>query len=162
MALYLLALPPSRSLGEEPSGRSFRVSGHLLKNMVSRAGEIAVEKLEKRECRMVLSDLRDDGGHLLSERLEAREVSAAEFFLQLTFIDGTAWSRCGDGSAAAGTNPGGAIVAVCPPAFGRILAKNPGLAADLLIHEMLHALGLGENPPTSEEITVQVVKRCGV
>ena len=29
-----------------------------------------------------------------------------------------------------------------------------------LIHEALHTLGLGENPPTSREITSRVVSRC--
>jgi len=41
-------------------------------------------------------------------------------------------------------------------------AADPGFATNVVIHEMLHALGLGENPPTSEEITRQVVKRCGL
>lgn len=31
----------------------------------------------------------------------------------------------------------------------------------VIIHEMLHSLGLGENPPTSDEITKRVVQRCG-
>jgi hypothetical protein len=31
----------------------------------------------------------------------------------------------------------------------------------LLIHEFLHTLGLGENPPTSDAITQRVAVRCG-
>ncbi len=31
----------------------------------------------------------------------------------------------------------------------------------MVIHEMLHTLGLGENPPTSIEITQRVKGRCG-
>jgi hypothetical protein len=31
----------------------------------------------------------------------------------------------------------------------------------MVIHEMLHSLGLGENPPSSREITKQVTARCG-
>jgi hypothetical protein len=30
----------------------------------------------------------------------------------------------------------------------------------LIIHEMLHTLGLGENPPSSREITQRVTERC--
>ena len=30
-----------------------------------------------------------------------------------------------------------------------------------MIHEFLHTLGLGENPPTSQEITERVSNRCG-
>ena len=31
----------------------------------------------------------------------------------------------------------------------------------VIIHETLHSLGLGENPPTSDEITWRVFSRCG-
>jgi hypothetical protein len=30
----------------------------------------------------------------------------------------------------------------------------------VIIHEMLHSLGLGENPPSSKEITLRVMQRC--
>jgi len=30
----------------------------------------------------------------------------------------------------------------------------------MVIHEVLHTLGLGENPPTSTEITLRVEGRC--
>jgi hypothetical protein len=50
---------------------------------------------------------------------------------------------------------------VCKETFARVDAADPGFTANVVIHEMLDALGLGENPPTSEEITRQVVKRCG-
>jgi hypothetical protein len=33
-------------------------------------------------------------------------------------------------------------------------------AEAILIHEILHTLGLGENPPSSAEITRQVWRRC--
>ena len=31
----------------------------------------------------------------------------------------------------------------------------------MIIHEILHSLGLSENPPSSDEITKQVLMRCG-
>ncbi|MGH9253012.1 MAG: hypothetical protein ACRD3C_00415 [Vicinamibacterales bacterium] len=44
-----------------------------------------------------------------------------------------------------------------------ILDGRPRLsgARGLVIHEFLHALGLGENPPTSDEITERVTAKCG-
>jgi hypothetical protein len=33
-------------------------------------------------------------------------------------------------------------------------------AATIVIHESLHALGLGENPPSSRDITNRVERRC--
>jgi hypothetical protein len=69
--------------------------------------------------------------------------------------------RCAGGDVAAGASPGSPYIAVCKETFARVQADDPGLAANVVIHEMLHALGLGEDPPTSEEITRQVVRRCG-
>ena len=35
------------------------------------------------------------------------------------------------------------------------------LARAVIIHEALHSLGLGENPPSSQAITARVLNRCG-
>jgi hypothetical protein len=40
--------------------------------------------------------------------------------------------------------------------FKRVAVAEPDYAAVLLIHEELHALGLGQNPPTSADITDRV------
>jgi hypothetical protein len=40
------------------------------------------------------------------------------------------------------------------------LFARRALAEALLIHEILHTLGLGENPPTSADITKRVAARC--
>jgi hypothetical protein len=37
---------------------------------------------------------------------------------------------------------------------------DPAGVEMIVIHELLHVLGLGENPPTSEAITARVVARC--
>jgi hypothetical protein len=41
-----------------------------------------------------------------------------------------------------------------------IARSRPYEAEVCLIHDMLHTLGLGENPPTSSEITQRVKRRC--
>ena len=43
-------------------------------------------------------------------------------------------------------------VFVCP-SFAAVSVNDPLLAESLVIHEILHTLGLGENPPTPLEIT---------
>jgi len=37
---------------------------------------------------------------------------------------------------------------------------DPWTAENMVIHEMLHTLGLEENPPSSREITRRVNDRC--
>ena len=44
--------------------------------------------------------------------------------------------------------------------FPATQVREPAMAESLLIHEMLHTLGLGENPPSSLEITRRVSDRC--
>ena len=50
-------------------------------------------------------------------------------------------------------------VFVCP-SFRKHAERDPWAAENWIIHEMLHTLGLGENPPSSREITQRVTERC--
>lgn len=40
------------------------------------------------------------------------------------------------------------------------MTESSSHAEAIVIHEMLHSLGLGENPPTSDYITSRVMERC--
>jgi hypothetical protein len=154
-------LPAPSALAE--SARTFlvRPAGGPLERNVSGAARNAMTKLGRPQCLAVLSDFRDGRGRLLGENLESLRMTAPEFFARLTFVDGSKVALCGRPEAAAGTNPGQSVIAVCAATFAVVSRKEPGIAANVLIHEMLHALGLGEDPPTSEEITRQVGRRCG-
>jgi hypothetical protein len=68
---------------------------------------------------------------------------------------------CQNPSILAATEPGSRVIRVCPRRFRERQLQSPGFAAALIIHEELHSLGLGENPPDSKEITQQVIARCG-
>lgn len=161
-SLPLLMLPATSVLAE--SGRTFlvRPSGGPLESYVSGAARNAVTKLERPQCLAVLSDFRDGQGHLLKENLESLRMTAPEFFVSLTFVDGSHLAFCNRPDVAAGTNPGQRVIAVCATTFARVRHDDPGLAANLLIHEMFHALGLdADDSRTSKEISRQVGKRCG-
>jgi hypothetical protein len=54
---------------------------------------------------------------------------------------------------------GGRIVRACP-ALGWLASTERDRAEAVVIHEVLHTLGLQENPPTSEQITAAVERRC--
>ena len=151
----LLGAPPA--IGA-PAGGADRMPTRTL---VSVASVRAAAKLRRPECREVLSDFRDASGRRLSEILEERRTSANAFLASLIFVDGRGVARCAGGGVAAGANPGTIFIGVCKDTFARVQAADPGLAANIVIHEMLHALGLGEDPPTSGEINRQVAKRCG-
>ena len=58
------------------------------------------------------------------------------------------------------TRPGSRVVFVCTTRFTDLVERNPAEAEAIVIHEMLHTLGLGENPPASDAITEAVAVAC--
>ena len=78
----------------------------------------------------------------------------------LLFLDGASHPHCRRGTVAAFTAPGWRVVYVCPATFQRHLKGRPEEAETVIIHEVLHTLGLGENPPAPRDIEVKVHARC--
>ena len=65
------------------------------------------------------------------------------------------------GKTLAFTQTGSLVVRVCGRQFSNRFVQNRTTTEIILIHEFLHVLGLGENPPTREAITERVAARCG-
>jgi hypothetical protein len=134
---------------------------------VERAKVGAVQRLRDPECMKLLTDFRDKEDRTLDRRLETWGMSAADYLQMIPFVDGFARPICQRSSVELVTTAGLAVVCVCPAGagalnsrFAKVQAENPSLAEFMIIHEMLHTLGLGENPPSSFEITEQVMRRC--
>ena len=58
------------------------------------------------------------------------------------------------------TSRGSRVIYLCGRDFMRTAQRTPEDGRAVVIHEMLHSLGLGENPPSSREITRRVRERC--
>lgn len=134
---------------------------------VERAKSGASRKLHDPECLKLLTDFRDREGRTLDWRLETWGMSAAEYVQTIPFVDGSSRPLCQRRSVELLTTAGLAAVYVCPAGaealnsrFAKVQFENPSLSESMIIHEMLHTLGLGENPPSSFEITEQVMRRC--
>jgi hypothetical protein len=121
----------------------------------------AKAKLASASCLQVFSDFRDASGRTAQENLDRLGRSASAHLESILFYNGHGYSRCDDSNTIASTSPGSQVVYICSPQFLEKRHSDSGLAADLLIHEELHSLGLGENPPASKEITARVIARCG-
>jgi hypothetical protein len=131
---------------------------------VEQAIHRAARRLAGPRCAQVLSDFRDGSGRLLSERLAVFGVTPAAYVMNwIWFIDGRDQPLCDPGyGRAAFTQAGSRVIFICPRTF--VEPHLPGItlwSEMVIIHEALHALGLGEDPPTSEQITRQVLARCG-
>ena len=129
---------------------------------VRRALLSARHRLAGESCRRVLSDFDS----VLERRslgavLESRGGTAEGHLDTLVFKDGSGHPRCARPEILAFTSVGSDTVFVCARSFVRVAQREPALAEMVLIHEALHTLGLGENPPTSGEITARIEERCG-
>ena len=121
----------------------------------------AMRRLSWRECQQVFEDFGDRAGDALTMNLEAIAQSPADVLAGLYFVEGDDTTQCRTNQAVvAFAKPGSRVIHVCGHRFLQFAVKTNG-GEILLIHELLHALGLGENPPTSSRITNAVMKRCG-
>ena len=159
------AIVPSRqaiAADTAPEAAPFRVrvSHNEVAQAVKRALAGADRLLGEPACQQVLTDFRDATARTLQEVLDVNEVSARAYLRWIVFSDGRGLKACRNGTLAV-TEPGSRVVFVCPTAFAEAASAHPEEAEAALIHEMLHTLGLGENPPRSRDITARVQARCG-
>jgi hypothetical protein len=94
------------------------------------------------------------------DALEELRAPADEYLQGLLFYSGSATKACKTPRVLAFTTPGSRIVFVCQKQFRKAYRRDPSQAEFTIIHEMLHSLGLGENPPTPAHITSRVVEHC--
>lgn len=120
----------------------------------------AARRLTDERCQGVLADFRDGAGRRLDENLAAIGQSMPGYLGLVLFYDGSRTEACENERVMAWTHPGARAVHVCA-SFFRWQRAEPGYAANIVIHEALHTLGLGERPPTPAAITDRVAERCG-
>lgn len=144
----------------EPRADAVRIPNAAHALGVRRALTRASRTLTKPECQRIYQEFNDAAGRPLQEGLDAVAKSGQAYLASLLFYDGSAQPGCRSQHTFAVTQPGSRVVSVCTTQFTELMGRKPRLAASVLIHEQLHALGLGENPPTSAEITARVTMRC--
>jgi hypothetical protein len=118
--------------------------------------QVALETLNQPGCSAIYEEFRLPDGCTPRCELDRRRIGPQELLKTLVFADGSGDRVCSNGRALLTTTPGSLLIHVCP-GFARLQSR---LRASLIIHESLHALGLGENPPSSKEITNRVEHRC--
>jgi len=167
LAVFPLALLLANWSGPTLAAQVNLEKWHLIRipdPMARRAAVDALETASARfadaDCRKILTDFEDGNGHSLADQLSSLDVDVQRYLTMVTFIDDSRHRTCASGVLAI-TAPGSRVVRVCAAELSRINAQKPEYVVASLIHEILHTLGLGENPPSSSEITARVVARCG-
>lgn len=158
------AAGPAGSGAEQAAVFSVRMADAEAARTVRRAVAGAHERLGRERCMEIFEAFRDPSGRTLDQNLAALGTSGQEFLERVLFYDGSALPVCRRNPARevyAVTERSGRAVRVCASQFEALQRKSPVLGEVVVIHEMLHALGLGEAPPSSDEITWQVMESCG-
>jgi hypothetical protein len=165
---HRLAVPLARLAMLAASGPRFAGAGQyaihidheITAGTVRRVLDGARERLAEPRCQQVLDDFADGEGRPLRARLEETGRTPQDYLGLVVFYDGRKHPRCGQKGILAVAQPGSRVVWVCPDELYTTAGRDPVWAEAALIHEALHTLGLNENPPSSREITSQVIRRC--
>lgn len=160
-ALFFLALRAATPAQSAEPVSILGVKNGLLQKAATGAVTLALEKLAEPGCQRVLSDFRDRSGSVLQANLDALGYTPTHFLEILRFANGDRIDACQSRRVLAATAPGSHVIYLCGAQFFERQRVSPEFSAALVIHEMLHSLGLGENPPSSNDITMRVLDRCG-
>lgn len=132
-----------------------------LGNGIQESLDEAARRLSDSRCQQILTDFSDGSGRRLDENLRAIGQTLPSYLGFVLFYDGSSTERCESERVLAWTSPGSRAVHVCWSQFSYWQRANPGYTANIVIHETLHTLGLGESPPAPGAITERVIARCG-
>ena len=151
----------AQSRQDSQSSARIRLQGKA-QMVVEDAVNGARRRLATATCKLVLQDFRDGSARPLDARLDILDQTVAEYLAGVYFVDGDDSVQCRlNDATAAFTEPGSRVIHVCARKFATQFARRTAGGEILVIHELLHSLGLGEDPPTSAQITKQVWLRCG-
>ncbi len=148
----------ARAEGAETFVPNARLRQTRDRSLLAEAIRGAARRLADPRCQELLGELQDRRRQPLRAVLDAQSLSASEFLGRLFFFDGTE-SGC-RGRRLAYTEPGSHVVFVCGSEFSGMYQQNVSRAEVAIVHETLHCLGLGENPPTWQEINDRVEAAC--
>ena len=150
--LFLFAFSPTPARGEaERAG-------------LSPAARFAIRRahqaLEDPNCQQIFRDFRDSSGRVLQERLDSLGWNGQQYLQWMLFYESSDRRTCESPRTLAMTVPGARVVYVCDSKFSSLIRREPSALWVAILHEQLHSLGLGENPPTPQEISRIVAQRC--
>jgi hypothetical protein len=170
IGVVLLSLGPGLAWAEAghapPEGEKAVFHVHMGRSqdgfVVGQAVRGAYRRLADSRCQAVFSDFIEPSGRRLQNLLDEQGQTGQGFLSLLMFYDGAHVPYCRIPGILAFTQPGSRVIYVCSAWFRQAFELNPAKVEAVIIHEALHSLGLGENPPRSQDITSQVMARCGL
>lgn len=127
---------------------------------VAAAVEEAAERLGTRPCALLLTDYTDRWtGLTLAEGLALSGRTVSEHVRSLRFQGSRTLRPRGGRRVFALTVPATPVVTLCREDLLLVQGRHTFVTA-VVIHEVLHTLGLRDDVPSSVAITEQVLRRC--
>jgi len=116
--------------------------------------------LARPKCQLLFSEFKDQRGRPLTAKLSELETDPERYLHLVRFVDGADSATCKRHGVLAFTAPGSRVIYLCGRDFERAWRRDPREVQATIIHEVLHSLGLGENPPSARHITYRVQELC--
>jgi len=158
----VLTSTPQTLLSNPPPERwpKVRIDDPVTRDATRRALDDVARWLGASRCAPLFSEFQDADGQPLAARLRQLQSAPADYLRLVYFHDGESNAACQREGTLAFTQVGSRVVFVCGRNFARAWKREPREIVATVIHELLHSLGLGENPPTPGEITYRVQQLC--
>jgi hypothetical protein len=131
------------------------VASRIIRTALSRASTL----LGHEACASIATSFTDQAGRPLSQRLQELGLGFQKYLTFVLFVDDTRSTRCSTGVIAHAV-PGSRVVRVCTEELKRTWQQDPSWTVATIVHEILHTLGLGENPPAPSVITNRILRQC--
>ena len=151
---------PNRLSTNESRWSRIYIRDAYVRDAVVRSLDGAAEWLKVAKCQSLLSEFADQHGRPLKERLAELNVALPGYLAILVFEDGETRPQCEPPGILAFTGASSRVIRVCGRAFVRASQRDPPEGSATIIHEALHSLGLGENPPEPRYIGYRVKQLC--
>jgi hypothetical protein len=155
-----LSVPSVAQTPATPGWSRIYIKDPYVRDAVGLALRGAAEWLQAQKCQGLLTEFSDRRGRALTERLGELRMSLAEYVNALIVEDGEPYRQCGEQGVLAFTVVGSRVIHVCGRVFARAAQRDGEEARATIVHELLHSLGLGENPPSPRDITYRVKELC--
>lgn len=139
---------------------NIHVEDAYTRGAATRALDGAARWLAQAKCQTLFGEFKNDRNLPLTATLRALDTNPEGYLRMVVFMDGALFAACKRHGVLAFTARGSRVVYLCGRDFERAWRKDVAEVQAVVIHELLHSLGLGENPPSPGAITHRVRQLC--
>jgi hypothetical protein len=139
---------------------NIHVEDAYTRHAATRALEGASRLLALPKCQTLFLEFRDKRNLPLTAKLRELDTDPEGYLLMVLFLDGEQSATCRRHGVLAFTAQGSRVVYLCGRDFERAWRRDVAEVQATVIHEMLHSLGLGENPPSPRAINHRIQQLC--